>query len=51
MPVLRCIRDGCIDPTSVTGKQKGEGAEREEDGQRRDRQTEQAAPRNLARTL
>lgn len=49
--MLRRIRDGCIDPTSVTGKQKGEGAEGEEDGQRRDRQTEQAAPRSLARTL
>ena len=39
VPVLRRIRDGCIDSTSVTGKQKGQGAVREEDRQRRDRQS------------
>ena len=37
MPVVRSIRDGCTDFTSVTGKRKARGTERERMRGRRER--------------
>lgn len=36
MPVVRSIRDGCTDFTSVTGKRRARGTERENEGQERE---------------